>query len=46
MNAIIISAVWGVLMMYAGFFLQSKHSIHLLAIAGICLMIELLRMNS
>ena len=39
MNAIIISAVWGVLMMYAGFFLQSKHSIHLLAIAGICLMI-------
>ena len=39
MNAIIISAVWGVLMMYAGFFLQSKRSIHLFAIVGICLMI-------
>jgi len=39
MNAIIISAVWGVLMMYAGFFLQSKRNIQLLAIAGICLMI-------
>jgi NADH-quinone oxidoreductase subunit N len=39
MNAIIISAVWGVLMMYAGFFLHSKRSIHLLAITGICLMI-------
>jgi len=39
MNAIIISAVWGVLMMYAGFFVKSRNSIQLFAIAGIVLLI-------
>lgn len=39
MNAIIFSAVWGVLMMYAGFFVKSKNTIQLIAIAGIVLLI-------
>ena len=39
MNAIIFSAVWGVLMMYAGFFVKSRNTIQLIAIAGIVLLI-------
>lgn len=39
MNAIIFSAVWGVLMMYAGFFIKSKKSIQIMAIAGMILLI-------
>jgi NADH-quinone oxidoreductase subunit N len=39
MNAIIFSAVWGVLMMYAGFFVKSRNTINLIAIAGIVLLI-------
>lgn len=39
MNAIIFSAVWGVLMMYAGFFVKSSKTTHLIAIAGIVLLI-------
>jgi len=41
MNAIIFSAIWGVLMMYAGFLFKSKNTIHQLAVAGVVLLIVL-----
>lgn len=39
MNAIILSAIWGVLMMYVGFYIKSKNTINLIAIAGVLLLI-------
>ena len=41
MNAIIFSAIWGVLMMYAGFLFKSKNTIHQLAVAGVVLLVAL-----
>lgn len=39
MNAIIISAIWGVLMMFSGIFLKKKSAIRNLAIAGVALVL-------
>lgn len=39
MNAIIISSIWGVLMMYAGFVVKNKNVISLLAIVGVILLL-------
>ncbi len=39
MNAIIISAVWGVLMMYSGFLFKSNRNINLLSILGVLILI-------
>lgn len=39
MNAIIISAIWGVLMMYAGFHVKSKQLINRIAIVGMLILI-------
>lgn len=39
MNAIIISAIWGVLMMFSGIFLSKKSAIRNLAIAGVALVL-------
>ena len=39
MNAIIISAIWGVVMMYAGFYAKSKQSVNILALVGLLILI-------
>lgn len=39
MNALIISAVWGVLMMFSGIMLKQKHAIRNLAIAGLIILL-------
>lgn len=41
MNAIIFSAIWGVLMMFSGIFIQSKTVIRNLAIAGVAILLLL-----
>lgn len=39
MNALIISAVWGVIMMFSGILLKQKHAIRNLAVAGLILLL-------
>ena len=39
MNAIVFSAVWGVVMMFGGIFLKKKASAKWLAIVGIALLV-------
>jgi NADH-quinone oxidoreductase subunit N len=39
MNALIISAVWGVIMMFSGILLKQKHTIRNLAVAGLILLL-------
>jgi len=41
MNAIIFSAIWGVLMMFSGIFVRSKAAIRNLAIAGVAILLLL-----
>jgi NADH-quinone oxidoreductase subunit N len=41
MNAIIFSAIWGVLMMFSGIFIQSKAAIRNLAVAGVAILLVL-----
>jgi NADH-quinone oxidoreductase subunit N len=38
MNAIIISAIWGIIMMFSGVFIKSKTTPKYLAIAGIIIL--------
>jgi NADH-quinone oxidoreductase subunit N len=48
MNAIIFSAIWGIVMMFSGVFIKSKTTPKYLAIAGICILFILnaLELNS
>src|SRR4051794_19477550 len=41
MNAIIVSGVWGVVMMFSGIFFKNNSSVRLIAIAGLILLLAM-----